>query len=115
MIEEEKELEVSELVLETGEGLLLAIELDDGIEVLVDDGAAWADVVGTAVSVLVELVDIVNCLANTSFLGLLDVAMSAKRNSIMVCCHPVFLGEEHHTSSKDRPMQQRLGVLGAWW
>ncbi len=115
MIVEEVELVVSEELVETGGGLLLAIELDDGIEVLEGDGDAWVDVVGTPVIVLVELVDIVNCLLKTSFLGRLDVAMSAKRNSIMVCCYHVFLGELHHTSSKDRPMQTmqpRLSRLG---
>jgi hypothetical protein len=69
MIVEEVELVVSEELVETGGGLLLAIELDDGIEVLEGDGDAWVDVVGTPVIVLVELVDIVNCLLKTSFLG----------------------------------------------
>jgi hypothetical protein len=90
-IEEERVLEVSGVLLETGGELLLAIELDGGTEVLVGDDGVWVDVVGTPVSVLVELVDMVNCLLNTSFLGRLYVAMSAKRNLIMVGCHHVYL------------------------
>lgn len=90
-IEEERVLEVSGVLLETGVELLLAIELDGGTEVLVGDDGVWVDVVGTPVSVLVELVDMVNCLLNTSFLGRLYVAMSAKRNLIMVGCHHVYL------------------------
>jgi hypothetical protein len=98
-IVEEMELGVIEVLLVTGGGLLLAIELDDGIEVLVGDGDAWVDVVGSPGSVLVELVDIVNCLSNTSFLGRLYIAMSAKRNSIMVCGHHVYVGEQHLCAS----------------
>lgn len=78
-IEEVEGLEEGEEV-ETGGGLLLAIELEGGSEVVVGDDEE-EEVVGTPVSVLVELVDIVNCLLNTSFLGCLCVAMSARRNS----------------------------------
>jgi len=80
-VEEVEGLGVKEEVEATEEGLLLAIELvDGGLEVLVgDDGGE--EVVGTPVFVLeVELVDIVNCLLNTSFLGCLDVAMSVKEH-----------------------------------
>ena len=90
---EEEVLEVSGVELETGGGLLLAIELDDGTEVLEGDGGAWVDVVGTPVSVLVELVDIVNCLLKTSFLGRPSVAMSAKRNLIMGVVPPHLFGQ----------------------
>jgi len=70
-------LGVKEEEVMTEEGLLLAIELvDGGSEELVGDEG---EVDGTPASVLeVELVDIVNCLLNTSFLGCLDVAMSAE-------------------------------------
>jgi hypothetical protein len=70
-------------VVETEGGLLLAIELVDGSDVLVGDADGDGDgvgVVGTPASVLVALVAIVNCLLNTSFLGCLDAAMLAKRN-----------------------------------
>jgi hypothetical protein len=90
---EEEVLEVSGVELETGGGLLLAIELDDGTEVLEGDGGAWVDVVGTPVSVLVELVDIVNCLLKTSFLGRPSVAISAKRNLIMGVVPPRLFGQ----------------------
>jgi hypothetical protein len=84
MIEEEEEEVlggVEEELEGTGGGLLLAIELDGGSEVLEGDDDE-EEVVGTPVSVLeVELVDIVNRLLKTSFLGCLGVAMSAKRDS----------------------------------
>lgn len=77
-VEEEEGLGVKEEEDGTGGGLLLAIELDVGSEVLVGDDEG-GEVVGTPVFVLeVELVAIVNCLLNTSFLGCLEVAMSAK-------------------------------------
>ena len=71
-LEEEK---VEESLEETGVGLLLALELGVGVEVLAgsDDGVEVTD--GAAeegVGVLVELLeDIVNCLPKTSFLGFL--------------------------------------------
>jgi hypothetical protein len=88
--------------VETGGGLLLAIELVDGSDVLVGDGEG-VGVVGTPASVLVvELVAIVNCLLNTSFLGCLDAAMSAKRNIISWVygnSQHIYQDEAHHTSS----------------
>ena len=93
-VEEVEGLGVKEEVEATEEGLLLAIELvDGGLEVLVgDDGGE--EVVGTPVFVLeVELVDIVNCLLKTSFLGRPSVAMSAKRNLIMGVVPPRLFGQ----------------------
>ena len=88
-------------VVETGGGLLLAIELVDGLDVLVGDGDG-VEVVGTPVSVLVvELVAIVNCLLNTSFLGCLRTAMSVKKNISRVYSKSqhIYQDEAHHTSS----------------
>lgn len=74
--------EDEDVVTETGEGLVLAIELDvDGRgsevgDLEVGDGVG-EDVDGTPAAVLVEL-DMVNCL-KTSFLECLAIAMSAKR------------------------------------
>jgi hypothetical protein len=91
-------------VVETGGGLLLAIELVDGSDVLVGDGDGDGDgvgVVGTPAAVLVALVAIVNFLLNTSFLGCLDAAMSAKRNISWVSGNSqhIYQDEAHHTSS----------------
>jgi hypothetical protein len=82
IVEEEEGEGVLEGVVETEEGLVLAIELDVGSDVLVGDDDGEEVVGGTPEFVLeVELVAIVNFLLNTSFLGCLDRAMSAKRHS----------------------------------
>jgi hypothetical protein len=84
---EEDGMGVEESEVETGVGLLLAIELDDIWEEL--DGAEGAEVDDTAAredGVLVELdPDIVNCLPKTSFLGCLQRAMSARKNLNVRC------------------------------
>ena len=87
MIMEEEVLEVRGVLVVTAEGLLLAIDLDDDTEVL--DGDDWVDVVGSLVSVLVVLLDMVNCLPCKSLCGrlLYAVAMSVNRNIAMVCGH----------------------------
>jgi hypothetical protein len=100
-IEDDEVVGVLEGVVETEGGLLLAIELVDRSDVLVGDGEG-GEVVGTPVSVLeVELVAIVNFLLNTSFLGCLRVAMSAKRNISWACGNSQhkYQHEAHHTSS----------------
>jgi len=87
MIMEEEVLEVRGVLVVTAEGLLLAIDLDDDTEVL--DGDDWVDVVGSLVSVLVVLLDMVNCLPCKSLRGrlLYAVAMSVNRNIAVVCGH----------------------------
>jgi hypothetical protein len=81
-IEELEELGVIEEELEiTGVGLLLAIELDGGSEVLEGDGVD-EEVDAGPVSVLeVELEAIVNCLLKTSFLGCLGAMVSEGTSS----------------------------------
>jgi hypothetical protein len=75
---------VEESEVETGVGLLLAIELD-GIEELAGAGGAVDDGARGEV-VLVELeLDIVNCLLKTSFLVYLEAAMSVRKNLIERC------------------------------
>lgn len=126
-IEELEGLGVIEEALEiTGEGLLLAIELDSGgSDVLEGEGdGVDAEVGAGPVSVLeVELEAIVNCLLKTSFLGCLR-AMVSERN-IMSSHHGCaasstsisFVVEEaHHTSGLDLDQgiaaATRIGVLG---